>query len=254
MRFFARESLACDLLQQAFANADAGNRERAQIQIAPDHDEDDRGDAHDVSAVAADGVRLHALTHVAFENSRQSFAQQRKLERRNAVLARAGCDRGERFGTATESDGDAVGKIRTIGQLRFQQRLDVAAHLLGVLRPNDAGNIQGREQTHGADGYLRVLLDGVVVQDVDLEAAAAEVDDAARRRFWAHDSDGCFAAESRLFGAPDHFERDSGFAFDFAHERLAIARFARGAGRDSAVACDAVFVHDFFEVAERLDT
>ncbi len=168
------------------------------------------------------------------------------------MLARPGSNRGERFGTAAQRDGDAVGEIRPIGQFRFEQRLHVPAHLLGVLRLDDSGNIQRAHQTHGANWNLCVLLDGVIVQDVDFEAAAAEIDDAARRRFRTHHGDGGFAPESRFFGASDDFEQNSGFAFDLAGKCLTIARLTRGAGRDGAIACDAVLVHHFLEVTECL--
>src|SRR5580704_11939191 len=95
MRLFARKRLARNFLQQAFADADAGNREGAKIQITPDHDEDDRGDADDVGTIPPYGIRLHALADIAFENSAQAFAQQRKLQSRYAVFARAGSDRCE---------------------------------------------------------------------------------------------------------------------------------------------------------------
>ena len=66
MRLLAGKGLARNLLQQSFANADAGNREGPQIQIAAERDEGDRGDAHDIGAVAAHGVGLHAFADVPF--------------------------------------------------------------------------------------------------------------------------------------------------------------------------------------------
>ena len=168
------------------------------------------------------------------------------------------CSRGpgaiaaKRFRTAAQCDGDAVGEIRPIRHLRFEQRLHIAPHLLGLLRANHARNTQRRHQPHGADRNLRVLLDGVIVQDVDFEAAAAEIDDAARRRLGAHHRDGRFASEPRFFRAADHLERDAGLPLDFAHERFAIARFTRRAGRHRAITRDAVFVHHFLEVTKRL--
>src|SRR5579863_7710256 len=117
---------------------------------------------------------------------------------------------------------------------------------------NHTGNIQRREETHGADGNLRVLLDRVVVEDVDFEAAAAKVDDAPRRRFGSHYSDGRFAAQAGFLGGADNFQRNSGLTFYFPYERLAIPCLSRCARGDRAVTRDAVFVHHLLEVTKRL--
>src|SRR5215475_8048493 len=100
MRLLAGERIASNLLQQPFTYADAWNGDGTQVQIAPDHDEDDRSDAHYVGAIATHGVGLHALTHVALEDSRQAFAKQGELQRRYAVLAGAWSDCSQGFRAA----------------------------------------------------------------------------------------------------------------------------------------------------------
>src|SRR5450755_817185 len=96
MRLFSRKGFAGDLLEQAFANADAGDAESAQIQVAAEGDEGDGGNAHDVGAIAAHRVGLHALAHVPLQNGGQTLAQERKLYGEDTVFARAGGNRGER--------------------------------------------------------------------------------------------------------------------------------------------------------------
>ena len=94
MRFFAGKSLVRDFLEKAFAEADSRDRKEPQIQIAPQREKRDGGDAHDVGAVAAHPVGLHALTHVALEDVRQTFAQERKLDGLEAMLTRTRGDFG----------------------------------------------------------------------------------------------------------------------------------------------------------------
>ena len=94
MRFLAGKSLVRDFLEKAFADADSRDRKEPQIQIAPQREKRDGGDAHDVGAVAAHPVGLHALTRVALENVRQTFAQERKLDGLEAVFTRTRGDFG----------------------------------------------------------------------------------------------------------------------------------------------------------------
>src|ERR1700726_2106892 len=68
MRFFSRESVVGDFLQNAFAKADGGDGHAADIQIAAESQKCDGGNAHDVGTVAAHSVSLHALAHIALED------------------------------------------------------------------------------------------------------------------------------------------------------------------------------------------
>src|SRR5260370_39035083 len=80
MRLLARESLARTFLKQSFANADARNREGAKVKIPAQRDKGDRRDAHDVGAVSAHGIRLHALSNIAAQDVIETLAQQRQLQ------------------------------------------------------------------------------------------------------------------------------------------------------------------------------
>src|SRR5438477_407984 len=120
MRLFAGKRLASAFLQQRLANADGGNRQGAQIEIAAESDEGKRGNAHDVGAVATHRVGLHALADVALQNSRKALAEKRELQRGHAMLARPRSYGGQRFGVASESYRDIFTEIRTRRELRFQ--------------------------------------------------------------------------------------------------------------------------------------
>src|ERR1700675_4184377 len=74
VRFFARESFVGDFLQDAFAKANGGNGHAADIDITAESEERDGGNAHDVSTVAANGVRLHALADTAPQDVGQAVA------------------------------------------------------------------------------------------------------------------------------------------------------------------------------------
>ena len=73
-------------------------------------------------------------------------------------------------------------------------------------------------------------------REVDLEAAAAEIEDRARRRAcapsaWTHR----LADEPRLLLALDHFELDAGLVIEAVEQDVAVRRVADRAGRDRAV-------------------
>ena len=61
-----------------------------------------------------------------------------------------------------------------------------------------AWNIQRGHQAHRADRQLRVLFDGVIVENVDLQASPAKIDDAARRRLRSERSHGRLAPRRYL--------------------------------------------------------
>src|ERR1700731_4628199 len=58
----------------------------------------------------------------------------------------------------------------------------------------------------------------------------------------------------RLGRDGNRLERDASLLFDMPDERVAVARFARGAGGHSAIAGYAKFVHYFLEVTESFHT
>ena len=92
MRLFAGKGFAGDFLEDAFAEADGGNEELANVEVAAEDDEDDGSDAHDVCAVAANAVGFHALTEIAFQDVGEALAQERDVEGGEAFAARAGSD------------------------------------------------------------------------------------------------------------------------------------------------------------------
>ena len=75
VRLFARERFARDFAEESFTNAHTWNRERPQIQITAERDEDQSGDAHNVGAVAANAVGFHAGVDVAAEQIREALAE-----------------------------------------------------------------------------------------------------------------------------------------------------------------------------------
>ena len=245
------KGLMGDFLDQSLAKADARNRKIPDIKVAAQRDERKSGDTQYVRAIAPDAVGLHALAHIALQKIGQAFAQQRKLERGKSMKAGTWCDIRERFRVATQSNRDLVAEVRARWQARFEKSAHVAADLFGLHRTDSTGNFQRGHQADGAYGQLRALLDGVIADDADLQAAAAEIGDATRRRFGPERGHDCYSAETRLFRRIDHFQSDAALLFDLAHERVAIASFARGAGRHSAITRHAKFIHDFVKVAER---
>src|SRR5450755_54595 len=90
----------------------------------------------------------------------------------------------------------------------------------------------------------------MVAENIDLQAAAAKIDDATRGRIRPQRSNGGFAAQTRFLGAADHFEGDAAFSLDLAEELFAIAGFAGGARGYGAVLGYAVFLHHFLEMAK----
>src|ERR1700687_2098837 len=87
MGLFARKGLARNFLKHSFANADAGDRKGAQVEVAAERDKGDCRDAHHVGAVAAHGVGLHALADIAAQDVIEPLTQERKLQSGHAVLA-----------------------------------------------------------------------------------------------------------------------------------------------------------------------
>jgi len=118
---------------------------------------------------------------------------------------------------------------------------------------NGAWNSEGSHEANGADGKLGALQNGMVTKDIDFEAAAAEIDDAVRRSFGAERGDGGFPAEARFFFRGDYFEAEAGGLLYAVDECAAVAGFAGGAGGDGTIFGDAVFLHDFVDVAEGFD-
>ena len=222
VRFFSRKGLASNLLQKAFANTDSGNGERTNIEIAAERGKDDGGDAHNVGAVAPHAVGFHTLADVATENVGKALAKERQLQSRQPVTPRTWCNVCEGFGVSAQRDRDLIGKVGAIGKPGFEQGANVATNLLRFRRPNHAGNAESGHQADGADGKLRALQNGVVSQDAELQAAATQVDDAARRRFRTERGNDSFAAQTRFFLGADYFQTNAGGLLDAANQTVTI--------------------------------
>jgi hypothetical protein len=105
VRFLAGESFASDFLNNALTDADRGDEELPDVEIAAEDDEDDGGDAHDVGAVAANTVGFHAFAEIAFQDVGEALAQERNIERGETFAAWAGSDVRKSFGISAEGDG-----------------------------------------------------------------------------------------------------------------------------------------------------
>jgi hypothetical protein len=253
VRFLAGESLARDFREQTFADADTRNDKAANVQITAKGEKDDGGDAHDVGAVAANSIGLHACAEVAFEEVGKAFAKEREFESGKAVLTRTRSNVGESFGVAAESHGNFIGEIGALRDAGLEKSANIAANLFDLKGTNDAMDVEGGEQPNGADGKLRAGQNRVVAKDAEFQAPAAEVDDATRLSFRAHGGDDRFAAETRFFLGAYDFQRDASGLLDATDKILAIQCFAGGAGGDGAIFGDAVFLHKFTELTEGFD-
>ena len=77
MRLLPRKRFRRDFVDYTFSNADGGNSQIAHVEIAPQSDEDDAGDAHYIGSIAANAVRFHASANVHAKQLRQAFAKKR---------------------------------------------------------------------------------------------------------------------------------------------------------------------------------
>jgi len=165
MGLFAGEGVAGNFAKQAFAETDAGNGEGVNVEIAAKGDEDERGHGHDVGAIAADAVSLHAGSNVAFEDVGEALAKKRNFQSGQAVLTRTGSYVGEGFGVATEGDSDLISEVRAVGKTRLKESTNVAANLFGLNGTNDARDVESRHQADGAQPKLGGLRDRVIAKD-----------------------------------------------------------------------------------------
>jgi len=165
--------------------------------------------------------------------------------------AGTGRDIRERFRVSSKGDCHLVAEVWPGWQTGFEKRAYVATDLFGLHRADRAGDFQCGHQADGAHGQLRALLDGMVADDADLQAPAAEIGDATRRRFRPERGHDRYSAKPRLFRGIDHFQSDAALLLDLAHESVAVAGFAGRARRHGAIARHTKFIHDFVKVAER---
>jgi hypothetical protein len=111
MGFFPGKSFASNFAEQSFANSDSRNGKSTEIQVAAEREKNQSRDAHHVGAVTADTVNFHTRVNVTAQEIGQALAQQRKLECRETVFARAGRKVCERFRIPAESNGKFTAEI-----------------------------------------------------------------------------------------------------------------------------------------------
>ena len=206
VRFFAREGFAGDLAEETFPNSDTGNRKRAEIQVTAKRKKDQTGNPHDIGAIAADAIDFHARIYVASKKIGETLAEKRKLKCAEPMFARAGSKVSQRFGVATQCDGKFVAEIGARRKSGFEKSSQIFANLIGLGRRNRASNSKSCHQANRAHRELRGLHHAVIAKNADFEAAAAEVGDAAKRRFGAERGKDGFPAEAGFFRGTDDFE------------------------------------------------
>ena len=86
--------------------------------------------------------------------------------------------------------------------------------------------------------------------EIQLEAAAAEIENQSRLDAIAERPAAPPSKQPRFFFAADHFQLDAGLAANALDQVAIIPGFARGAGGDGAIGGHVVLVHSRAELAE----
>ena len=94
----------------------------------------------------------------------------------------------------------------------------------------------------------------MVSQDAELQAASAQIGNAAGGSFRAQSGKHRFPAEAGFFLGADDFQSNACGLLDAADKSAAVLGLARGAGGHGPNFGDAKFLHDFVEMAEGFDT
>ncbi len=206
MRLLARENFPRNFAEKSFANSDARNGERTQIQVAAKRDENQTSDSHDVGAITAHAKSFHARFDVAAQKIGQAFAKKREFESGEAVFAGARCKVGKSFRIAAESDGEFSAEIGTRLKFRFEESVQIFADLFRLRRGASAGNSERGHQADGADRKLGGLNDGMIAENAEFETSAAEIDDTPQRRFGTERGENGFPSQAGFFVGADDFE------------------------------------------------
>src|SRR5215831_15627962 len=111
MGLFSGKSFASNFAEQSFANSDSRNGKSTEIQVAAEREKNQSSYAHHVGTITADAVNFHTRINVAAQEIGQAFAQQRKLERRETVFARAWSEICKRFRIPSKSNGKFTTEI-----------------------------------------------------------------------------------------------------------------------------------------------
>src|SRR5580698_2054894 len=222
--------LGDEIEQDAFADADTGNKERLNIEPLREREKNESGDAHHFGAILSDAIRAHAAWNVKREQAPALIAKQAHVHARDAFDERTGRKTHERFGVATAADRNRACKFRRRGNRTAAEREDVMADARGLLFVNRAAHIKLFHEANRAQRQADAVLEIVAVIKIQLEAATAEIEDDARLKTRAERPKNGGAHQPRFFFSADHFEFNAGLALDARHEAAIVARFARGRG------------------------
>ena len=81
------------------------------------------------------------------------------------------------------------------------------------------------------------------LKEVQLQAAAAQIENQSRMNLIAQRPEHCRTNKPRLLFAADHLEFDSGLSSNSLHQGAIVARFARRSCRDGAISAHVMPVH-----------
>jgi hypothetical protein len=154
------------------------------------------------------------------------------------------------FSVSTARDANRAGEARRGRNSAAQQRENVMAQAVDVVFINRPVYGKSFHQTDGAEGEADALLEHAALIKIQLEAAAAQIENQARLDAVSQRPLRGRTNQPRFFLAADYFQLDSGFALHAIHQAAIVARFACGGGGDCAVGADVVLVHPVAELAE----
>src|SRR5271170_4934549 len=236
--------------QYSFADADARNEHAAQVQPLRQRIENNRGDTDDFGAVFADAEDAHAAGHVESEHAPGLIAQQARIDRRNAFDHGAGGNAYQGFGVTAAGDSDGTAEAGRGWHGAAQQGEDVMAQTVGVVFVNRAFDGKSFHQADGAEGKSDALLENAALVKIQLETAAAEIEDQARLDAVSQRPLRGRTNQARFFLAADYFQFYSGFALHAIHQAAVIARFASGGGGYGAIGAHIVLIHAIAKLPE----
>src|SRR5271170_556947 len=239
-----------EVQQNSFAHADAGNEQSAEIEPLRERIENNRGDADHFGAVLADAEHSHAAWDVEREHAPGLIAQQARIYGGDALDHGCGGHTHQRFGVPAAGDGNRAAEAGRRRHGAAQKREDVMAQAVGVVFVNRAFDGKSLHQADGAERKSDAIFQHAALIEVQLQAAAAQIEDQARLDAVSQGPQRSGADQARFFFAADYFEFDSGFALHTIHKAAIIARFTCGGGGYGAVSADIVLIHAIAKLAE----
>ena len=132
----------------------------------------------------------------------------------------------------------------------MQDGQDTQSNFIRGVFVNRALRVKRFHQSDGSERQADALPQDAAVQFIQLEAAAAEIENKARRIEIAKRAEDRDTHEARFFIAGDNLQIDFGLMADAFEQNVAVTSLARGAGRHGSIRGDAARVHDAAEFAE----